>query len=1297
MICQPETQEELEDSLKVLVKRNNELIVLLEKAKIKPPYFVEPKNLSFIVTVHEADATSNDGKADTSMNANVKSVECDSQVIGKSGVENGGSSPANTNNANTADTFSSESTASAGKGQLKSMHILPDEGETKKFGSVEVIAVTNTKQLDSKPHQQPVKNSVEITPLITNIQPTKLLAESNDADLQSELHVKTASTSTAPASATPTLTGSTIATNEAINIDHDRATLLEQSSVSNMAVNIESSKPKEQTDSPKTDNIPAPASNTTYNVVEPCQAEPATHKSNDSSDTKNPAITSKTEEKPADASECTRKRSVSKVASTKLSIARELQTNTNNNSNGDANASEKDLDDELFESFRLPQTPSESNPNAMSPTAAFLLSFPVVSTAACSKQTETDNSSNLLRLDDKTNQAKDHNILESISSFDFTFNELNDVSNDKNIANHEINDDGQFPYAIGKIRSTEMADDSNKSKKRSTEVCGKHDLYIQSNNENNKNEKNIQILSDTKLPSSEVRKPYSSDYLSASTSHDYSYSKPAVYTPTKSTQAMPVAPQPENFYSSLSSLGLPVKQAVPATSTVPQTTAQFNFQISSLTQSHTSVADSRPPLLADPPQFTFSLSKPTDAIYVSKPQPSIDTTSHSSNRVASKKAKKSTPTKHSVSERLANSSDPTVPSLSRCTAYNPFAFDNPISTSSSLTLSNLMTTPSSTITTMNTSFSFSLAPPFTTMPATTPMLSNTEPLFSSTYEMPLLGPNSSTTKPVNKQKEKAAPQASVGQIDGHGVRDATSKAVRISSAAATTTKPIRNHVNWMTSTVAKSTQELDLSSNLFSGSTEEATTWSANRLIDSNSLNSCTTLPQLQGDLSLNTMSTNFGAGGSSNGNNHIYRNDIDADNKKHLTAKTFSPQKFASSKSASSRKADTIHPKYGKTERSMNSFHNFPATVSNASTPRNNDGQTVNNFHSVSQLVDTQERQVNKPELFFPLNDEKMHHPREINHSMKPKVPEKLTTTSSYNVGLNDYLTTEFDKDLGVPNYLFNTSKRLKLNYGNDSYLSSNQNTNSYDTANTNDIHSTYTNYQSYELDCSSSTAPCINNLANQTFPYQYGQSQPYHQQQQFHAPQNTCDTVEPLLSQNYFQASAPLPGYKSASLNDFPRTSMAKMVTNQPLYTAMNVSTKSHHNDGEPKASSSINPVHSTNHSIQSINKISNRMASTSKTSTHYTPSISSGTSQLPQPPPPPPLSPPSAPPANNLNNINNITLNQPWNDSFSWMPYSNHTYNSQLFSNEASAVKSNSSTNTNTIPNFNLTTIFPDCNKS
>lgn len=96
-------------------------------------------------------------------------------------------------------------------------------------------------------------------------------------------------------------------------------------------------------------------------------------------------------------------------------------------------STEKVLSDELFVSFPMPQLPNEANPSALSPTAAFLLSFPVVSTVSNSKPTEVESSysegTGLLRLDDKPHQPKDnHNLFESISTI---LNDLNDVSDGK--------------------------------------------------------------------------------------------------------------------------------------------------------------------------------------------------------------------------------------------------------------------------------------------------------------------------------------------------------------------------------------------------------------------------------------------------------------------------------------------------------------------------------------------------------------------------------------------------------------------------------------------------------------------------------------------------------------------------------------------------------------------------------------------------------------------------------------------------------------------------------------------------
>lgn len=1301
-----ETQEELEDSVKALLQQNSDLVGLLEKANIKVPYFAAPKVLSFIITVHGPKVTTNNANADKTPDANASieqnSNKCDNRTTDKNDTNKSKKSP---------DTSASNGPKQSGMSTEKaqSSHILPDEGETKKFGSVEVIAVTNSSQFELKPHEQPVKNSVEITPLIAKTPATDVTEPKPDAvETQVSQETNTATTSSATTSSVQSTITSECNSNKSATTPDS---LPSKESTVGSSVALETNTQQCTIDLHKSNDIPITTSGVDLiSYTSACQTE-ATSKTSDNKLL--PSIQSKSvendlKEKSVDTKHLP-KLLLENLLSSKPPIQpamKELALPHINTNVTDAenNVHEKDLEDELFESFRLPQIPNESNPNALSPTAAFLLSFPVVSTTSCAKPTETDNSftstTNLLRLDEKSSQPKEHSLLESIitTSFDFSFHDLNDVADGKNMSNHVLNDDGQYSYGIGKNRPMDMPEDGNKSKKRSYETIGKHIDH----NECNKDEKNNQLLSDTKLAGADFRKPYGSDYLS--TAHDYPYT--AQYTTlTKPSDAMSALPPTENFYSSLSSLGLPMKPTMPVTTTVPPTTTHFNFQISSLTQSRPNIVESRPPLLADPPQFTFSLTKPTDTAYVSKAQSSIASTSLTSSRNVIKTTKTKPPTKHSVSERLAAPVESTVPTLARCTAYNPFAFDNPsvLSTSSSLTLSNLMTTPSTTMNTMNTTFSFTLTPSFTSMPTTTSMLSNTEPMFSSTFDMPLLGTSSSMVKPATNKKEKT-----VGHAISSSVKDSinSTKSTRNGTAAASNAKPVKNHVNWMTSPVAKSSQDLDLSTNLFSASTEETSSWSTNRLIDSNSLNSFSTLPQLQGDLSLNTMTSNFASSNSiitgSNNNNNIhnhnscsYRNDVEPESKKHCSTKTFRPQKFGSSKT--NRKPELFQPsKYGKSERSINTFHNYPATVSNTSTVRSNDAvQTVNNFHSVSQLVDTNDRQINKADTYY-LTDDKMH----AKEPIKQKLPDKLSSMNSCNFGLNDIISNDFDKDVGIGNYLFNPSKRLKLNYTScsDTYLPANQNVNNYETAATNDVHSSYVNYQNYDTDCSATTAPCINNLANQTFSYQYGQSQPYYQQQQFHAPpppplsQNTCDTLEPIITQNYFQTTGPLSGYKSTGLNDFTLTNITKGTTNQPTYATLHASTsKSHYNGADTKTSLSMpNVGQNTNHSIQSLNKSSNRsVASSSKVSTHCMP---------PPPPPPPSTHGTTAAPANNFNNINNIALNQPWNDSFSWMSYSNHTYNSQLFGNESNISKANNSTaNTNTIPNFNLTTIFPDCNKS
>lgn len=1304
--------------MKALVKQNNNLVELLEKANIKVPHFVGPKLLSFIVTVHDSkinDGNENLNNKDATVSAtsiernndNVKNEKCNkneqqNQIQFSSGEVLNGEKDTNVLNESNLPS--------------NALNILTEElGEIKKFGSVDVIPVTNSSKFELKqPHKQPVKNSVEITRLVSNTEKiiaSEIVASCNSSN-ETNYHQSNKKCSNIVAIKLDERNSDGFHINNKTNVectDKDQI-----NSIQSNCINNKNDKDAETDSQIKASNI-TPTTPMTYNIEDRRQTEsnvfknPHKTNANDSkvlSEIGNKIIEEPSKQKPTPESKDSTKFSLDNALPNQSVIASASKQinieNKESNEENTTNENEKDLTDELFESFRLPQTPNESNPNTLSPTAAFLLSFPVVSTVSNSKPTETENSftesANILRLDEKTNQPKDHSLFESISSI---LNDLSDVSDAKTIQNTDITDDAQFSYCVSKNRAvavskTDIVDDANKNKRKTIErsyhsTQQLNSKYIQNHSQSNSdsNNKTGKCISNVKrLANTEIKKPYTSEYLSSSTSHDLAYNK-QYPTLSKSSNENVTTPSTENFYVSLSTLGLPMKSAIPSSTPINSSvSSHFNFQISSLTQPR-NIIESRA-LIADPP-FTFSLTKttetPTTAVNTMKPvgdtQSFIERNQTATSRNNSNKTKKISPIKHSTSDRYTAPTEPTVSSINRCNAYNPFAFDNPsisnvLSTSSSLALGNLITTSSST-SSMSTPFTFTLTPTFSSIPTNTSMLSNHDPLFSTSYDMPLLNSTNSISKNQSK-KDKATERDYFYSPKNSKTNQA------ITSVSSKTGK---NHVNWMTSTVNKAAQDFDFSSIPFCSTTDDNTTWSTNRIIDNTNLISSTTLPMLQGDLSLNTISSNY---------SNNCRHEMEATKKIH-SSKSISPQK-CSSKLMHNRKHEQSSQqhssKYNKNEKSVNSYHHnysaagaiAPLTSSSSSSIRNNESsQSVNNFHSVSQLLD-QERQISNKDNYYASNDDKLQS-KEMNNNnnqhIKQKFNEKLPINTC-SLG-NELISSDFDKDIGV-SYMFGQPKRLKLNYSSSDYLT-NQNMNNYDNSIVNDIHTPYANYQTYnDNDCNTSSNSCINNLANQSFPYQYTQSQPsYHSQhQQFHTShstnQNTCDTIDPIISQNYFQSSTSLSNYKPPNLNDFVRNNTKPIIGQQSYTTVNSQSSKSNQLGSESKISSSHSTISGGNLSTQlsSVNKInSNRntiSASPSKPSTIHYPTHS-----------------------NNFNNtINNITLNQPWNDSFSWMPYSNHTYNSNLFTNDNNSSKmNNATTNTNTIPNFNLTTIFPDCNKS
>lgn len=1053
-------------------------------------------------------------------------------------------------------------------------------------------------------------------------------------------------------------------------------------------------------------------------------------------------------------------------------------------------SNEKDLSDELFGNFRLDQTPNESNPNTLSPTAAFLLSFPVVSTVSNSKPTETDNSysvgSNLLRLDEKpnqTNQPKDHCLFESISSI---LNDLNDASENKNLASND--DDSHatsFSYCSNKNRANIERSQKPLNSLNGVACNGPRQKVSQKNlNINN-------LLSDDKMKYSQS---ISTKQQSVNATEKIDTVAAAATTPVVATAAttasecftnsqmriandrtnfIPSSKPYENcvtthnentsdFYVSLSTLGLPLKSTVPlppSTSINPTVGSHFNFQISSLAQPR-NLIESRP-LVADTP-FTFSLTKNSDTVTTSNITAKTTLTQSSDDPFAlvgshrlNKTQKKTTPTKHLVNDRFVVPADPPLTTINRCNAFNPFSFDNPTmlaNPSSSIGLSNLATVSSSN-SSIGTSFTFTLTPSFSTISTSTPLLSNHDPLFSSSFDMPLIRPTNTLTVKTPKKEKPTMTNAIAEKEQSSGWKNAAK------SCSVQPNKSSKNLVNWMTSSVNKpSSQDLQLdfipqvASHCIG--IEEPSPWSPNRIaMDNPGLISSSALPMLQGDLALNTMSNSTVTANPAP--TTPLSKSYDTDSKKSTSRANNNQSKHNIKSTNNQRKTEqnaqqTDHRgvKCSKTEKnpnhSLKSHHTLSSTNPSSSSARmgSEPGPITNNFHSVSQLLD-QERQttVNKNNFYIP-NDGKMlskdtnstmsaakskyypkydinannpHHSHHHSHHHHHQITENKYTTnacntvgsggnsshhhhhhhssgsssSNNNIFSSDITSNECDRDL-FGGYFFGQSKRLKLNYHHTSGdLLSNQST--YDNSTANDMLTPYVNYQSYENDCNNVSAnSCINNLTNQT--YSYPQSYSYQTQQQ-PALNTACDSLESI---NYFQAPvSTLCNYKPPTFSEVSRSDAKLTSTHQsPSYLH------------QPSKSSSIiaatvaAPVTASNdHHIANTTKMCSIPTSSSTTVNYPTQmgSINRNTSTKTI----------HYPSHTNINH--NLPLNQAWNDGFTWMPYNTNPidkpYNNNLVfnttgdtsSNKTITANNNVGNNNNTIPNFNLTTIFPDYNKS
>ncbi|XP_031620562.1 putative uncharacterized protein DDB_G0282133 [Contarinia nasturtii] len=1184
------TQEELEGSIKILVEQNNDLVELLEKSNIKVPHFIVPKFFSFIISVYEAKSNKKNDTKEKREIVDIKSTNShapNENVLNKRSPEKKSKNKSNKtvqspakNNKETIEEKTVESIDNYGAKTLPKSQLNIELNEVQSFGSVDLIPVTNSSKPEMKIHEKPVKNFVEITPLVSSQNANVSLDKFCDLVEQKEHQ-----NSQEPKAENVSLNVSVIVKNKPSS-DAENVGVKKQKELNLDNSNMGKSKkqPKLSFDDAQVDShcdkkstsieqsIGQKQKNISTNQEAPnvgqCNAKKIPKISNIKTvctvSDQNKAISNDHIKEIANINIPTNEATICGKRVENLGLPKELSENL---------ANDKDLSDELF--FPLSHTPNESNPNALSPTAAFLLSFPVVSTTSSSKPTETDNSysvgTNLLRIEDKQNQPKDHSLFESIS---FILNDLNDVSdNSKNLSSVDNSGAAHFPNFTNKTRTNIDLERSNALNTVNNSVNKK----VISKAESSKSQITNDVKKHQTLPECPLNTMQANNLLSDRTNFMQSKTFENVSNPTENTS---------DFYVSLSTLGLPSKSAAKPINP----SSHFNFQISSLAPRN--LIESRS-LIADTP-FTFSLTKCSDTI-----TNTTKTTSQQQEvlyRPNKTTLKKSTPTKHLINDRfIVPPPEPTsITPLNRCNTFNPFSFDNPSIASAS---SSITTTP----------FTFTLTPTFSSISSSTPLLSSHDPLFSSSFDMPIMrSTNTSLTKNLKKEN-KPATILQFGCNEKHQIQSTSGK-IGKNYTMPSTSKSSKNLVNWMTSTVNnKPTQELHL--DFISTAPEEPSPWSPNPN---------TNLIVLHGDLALNTIS---------NGCN-VPANKFDLDSKKG-PIRTNINHKYGQSKVSTNRQLERSG-KGGKSDKNLQTFKIHHQPIQQPI----NESHTTNKFHSVSQLLDQDLRQTaNKNSCYIsneskmPLKDSsmvttklKMYPKYEIDASNQ-LVENKFSTNPCNIVGNSD----ECDRDL-FGGYFFSQPKRLKLNYHTSSEFLGNQ---SYPTAfensNANDHLASYSNYQTYDNDCNNvSSTSCINNLSNQTYSYQYTQphSQSYNQQTQ-QLPQTMCD---PIDSSNYFQTPpvSSLPNYK-------PSSHFSDVITTR----------------------------------------------STTKTSTHQTYSndnisnvkILSGTTAT----------------------SNSVSNNQ-WNDSFSWMPYNfNSTDTKTVTTNNING------NNNNMIPNFNLTTIFPDYNKS
>lgn len=906
--------------MQALIIRNNELVSLLQKSKLVVPPFIGPKLLSCIVTIHKDDEE-------------IVPVEISQE---KSKPENSKKKSENTRRKSNTKKSSNEKLPETPINDTTKQN---ESHEATTIGGIELIPVYDVNSV--KKNTEPVKNSVEIHPVISN-----------------EATIAT------PVTATMILAKDSTET-KTKNLKKDKVNI-EQKTVND---NRTSKSKKRKIESDKNE-IAVKSQRKSKEINKLFKEIPKVI---------NKPITIATKVKtPEIKSTCDNIDKVNKMHDTLTKIT-SIEQNCENSSEIEINNSNVNLRVEIDNSnlqdistFGPPELgsdvlanlnmgPNDLNPASLSPTAAFLQSFPVVSTTA-SKPSEIESNysttTNLLQITDKTNQQSEQSLFENITSL---FSAEN--SPPAKVANE---------CSAALLSGLENSKNSNASK-------GK-DFKVQTQN-------NIEKSSTTSNENKSIYKPPDFSFSFAFPSTTSIVSSATTSTSSSMTSANTVqCNNPFDFYESLSSIG------VSNNKNQSSGKKSSNYAITNLTDSKgsnqivTPVANN---IIGNATTSSLS-SNPINSLASFGPK-------HSNSDATTKK----TPIKHSISERfIGNSTSTTITSNS--ISFNPYPIESlptpslpmnfpfyhpPVSSGSTASFNQSVTSANIAATNCapyNNNYSdatahghhqnlgYTNSHNFDFLPE--------KPLISTEVKL-----SSSNSKCIENEKKSLPTTKSLKHM--------TDKSSRNTS---------KSHVNWMTSPTSNYQKQIPsdtISSLAYNPTTtynashyqapqDDNLPWSPNRMIDTSNFTPTAILPNLNGDLALNTINSTFSA---SSGNGQA------------IKEQKTNPDR-ASDRSTNSNIVDKKHKSYQQTTQiqsqsqiqsqaqSQSQYQNQSQSYSHSQI-ENTNNISNNSFLSVSQLVEHQQRHHNSTAS---MPDVKKSKTKEYSTNSKSKNSKNISNSNS-------------------------------------------------------------------------------------------------------------------------------------------------------------------------------------------------------------------------------------------------------------------------------------------------------------